>query len=373
MGQQQQDGDSANNILWGAGALLVLGGLFWYQYSTAMVNGYMQMKLFELHILFHISLFIPFPGASDLPFLIDYINNNVGNYDSGYINYIAQTTGVLFNIPFCLICIGFFYHIYKRNAQMHYNHPHSMQSLLNQEKLNWNQIMPIVDLNLIKQDVLKGPWAMGLTPLQFVRKNDLIDIETVADRKSPWKTEGVKKMKLREKKALDVFRDQMGPLWEGVQQLQGHRRALFALFLARIEHDSKSAAELTQDLAISYTQGTPDFTLVGPLLKKHSQSKVAARCIQNHAYVLTVLGAMLELARTDGVLASSDFIWLKPIDRELWYMLNNIGRQTAFCEVAGPWSHLIAEKELGRPLFRPIVDKAVTSLEEALSKILYED
>lgn len=373
MGQQQQDNDSSNNVLWTAGAIFVLGGIFWYKYSTTLLNYYMQLKLMELQALFYFSLFIPFPTADEIPYLIDYINTNISTYDPEHVKYIAEKTGFFFNIPFFIMTAVTFYFIYKRNAQMHYNKPHNMYTLMEQEQQNWNQIMPVVKLDLINQDVLEGPWAMALTPLQFVKKFNLIDVETVADRKSPWKTEGVKKMKLRNKDALDVFRAQMGPLWEGVQQLQGHRKALFALFLARIEHDTTGARELIQDLAISYSKGTPDFTLVSQLLKKHSQSKVAARCIQNHAYVMTVLGAMLQLARTDGVLASSDFIWLKPIDRELWYLLNNIGRQTAFCEVAGPWAHLLAEKELGRPLFRPIVDKAVTALEEALSKILYEE
>lgn len=372
MAKQQQESDNANNILWGAGALFVLGGAFWYNYSTTVISYYMQMKKVQLQALFYISLFIPLPGAGEFPDLIDYINSN-RYYEPAYINYIAEKTGFLLNIPFALLGLLTFYIIYKRNAQMHYNTPHNMRTLMEQEQKNWNQIMPVVKLDLINQDVLEGPWAMALTPLQFVKKHQLIDIETVADRKSPWKTEGVKKMRLKHKEALDVFRAQMGPLWEGVHQLQGHRRALFALFLARVEHDTTGARELVEDLAISYSKGSPDFTLVSHLLKKHSQSKAAARCIQNHAYVMTVLGSMLELARTDGVLASSDFIWLKPIDRELWYMLNNIGRQTAFCEVAGPWAHRIAEKELGRPLFRPIVDKAVTALEDALSKILYED
>jgi intracellular multiplication protein IcmP len=333
----------------------------------------MQLKLLQLQALFYISLFVTLPITPELQSLIDYIDNNVSNYNASEIKYIADTTGFYWNVPFFIISACVFYLIYQRNATMHYNKVHNMQTLIEQEQRNWNQIMPIVKLELIKQDVLEGPWAMALTPLQFVKKYNLVEIETVVDRKSPWKTEGVKKMKLRRNEALEIFRAQMGPLWEGVQQLQGHRRALFALFLARIEHDTEGARQLTKDLAISYSQGTPDFSSVTPLLNKHSHSKAAARCIQNHAYVLTVLASMLSLARTDGVLASSDFLWLKPIDRELWYMLNNMGRQTAFCEVAGPWAHLIAENELGRPLFRPIVDKAVDALEDSLSKILFEE
>jgi intracellular multiplication protein IcmP len=165
----------------------------------------------------------------------------------------------------------------------------------------------------------------------------------------------------------------MGPLWEGEFALPEHYKALFAVFLARIEHDTKSASELLDDLAISYTKGAPDFSLVEDILKKHRQSKAAMKCVQSHAYVFTVMASMLKLARTDGVLATADFIWLKPIDRQLWYMLNCVGRQTPYCEVSGPYAHLIAEQELGRPLFKPIIDRAVLALENALEKIIYID
>ncbi len=50
----------------------------------------------------------------------------------------------------------------------------------------------------------------------------------------------------------------------------------------------------------------------------------------------------------DGVQASADFLWLKPIDRRLWYMLNTVGRQTPFAEVAGPYAHWLAEREMGK-------------------------
>ena len=105
--------------------------------------------------------------------------------------------------------------------------------------------------------------------MQFVKKNQLITVETVYDRKSPWKTEGVQKIILNKEKALTVFRSQMGSLWEGEYELPEHRRALFAVFLARIEHDTKGASELLDSLSISYSRGCPDFSLVHPLIQKH--------------------------------------------------------------------------------------------------------
>jgi intracellular multiplication protein IcmP len=107
-------------------------------------------------------------------------------------------------------------------------------------------------------------------------------------------------------------------------------------------------------------------------LHKHESSKLVQEVLSKHAYVLTMMAAMLLLARTDGVQASADFLWLKPIDRRLWYMLNTVGRQTPFVEVAGPFAHWVAEREIGRKLLIPMVEEATNALEGSLKEIIYQ-
>ncbi len=48
---------------------------------------------------------------------------------------------------------------------------------------------------------------------------------------------------------------------------------------------------------------------------------------------------LLIYAKRKGVLASSQFIWLRPYDRTLWYALNQIGGKATWAEAAGPWAH----------------------------------
>ena len=108
------------------------------------------------------------------------------------------------------------------------------------------------------------------------------------------------------------------------------------------------------------------------MLKKHRiRLNMVQKVIQSHAYVLTTMASMLEAAREDGVQASADFLWLKPLDRRMWYMLNTVGRQTPFAEVAGPFSHWTAEKEMGRKLLVPMVEEATNALDIALKEIIY--
>ena len=83
------------------------------------------------------------------------------------------------------------------------------------------------------------------------------------------------------------------------------------------------------------------------------------------------MASMLEEARQDGVQASADFLWLKPLDRRLWYTLNTVGRQTPFIEVAGIFAHWIAEKEAQRRLRVPMVEEATNAVELALKDVVY--
>src|SRR3990167_5406800 len=86
-------------------------------------------------------------------------------------------------------------------------------------------------------------------------------------------------------------------------------------------------------------------------------------------YFLTVMASLIEAARDDGVVPCSEFLWLKPTDRRLWYMLNCVGRQTPFSEVGGPFAHWKAEHSLGRPSLVPMIDEAIRALEIAIKQV----
>ena len=82
--------------------------------------------------------------------------------------------------------------------------------------------------------------------------------------------------------------------------------------------------------------------------------------------------SMLEYARRNGVLPSSEFFWLRPVDRKLWYVLNNVGRNVAWTEVAGIYGHWLAEKVNEGPIMRPYVQKAIEAMAESLKNTKLE-
>jgi intracellular multiplication protein IcmP len=104
-------------------------------------------------------------------------------------------------------------------------------------------------------------------------------------------------------------------------------------------------------------------------MKKYQHAESVQDIVSKHAYVLTVLPSLLVGARDDGVVPSSEFLWLKIVDRRLWYILNSVGRQTPFVEVGGPFAHWLAEQEMGRRSLVPMIDEAIKALEVAIKEV----
>ena len=145
-----------------------------------------------------------------------------------------------------------------------------------------------------------------------------------------------------------------------------------AIFAAQACGDKKGALNAINQIAVSSAQvgikKLPDFSSIKPLLKYLDDPKVQLQ-ISRHAYVYTILAQMLEQARTTGVLPSSYIVWLKTRDRTLWYVLNCVGRQVSYIEVAGIFGHWKAEQIAKHKLEAPYVLKAVDGLERALSEV----
>jgi len=73
--------------------------------------------------------------------------------------------------------------------------------------------------------------------------------------------------------------------------------------------------------------------------------------------VNTFLPALLELAINErsGEFCQSKILWLKPIDRTLFYCLHQVGLQAANLEGAGPYEHGAIEKNSGFQIGPPEV------------------
>lgn len=364
-GAQQGQSDNSMGFIWIIAAVFAFLAIIWLTFKTQIVGAYFQVKLFEINLLGHFT-----HKLDDVRTVIQTTDPSQFKFQD-VIN-VGRMVGDYLRLPFAAIILVLAVLVYTNNSTRVFKRIYTMKDLVQLERFNWPQITPVANLNLTKTDIDKGPWAMALTPMQFGKKYKLLEEFKKAPGEGVSKKEWNKiEVKLKRGMANKIFAMQIGPLWQGTDKLPMHIRALFAAFAARYNSDSKSAGELLGRISASSIKKL-DFTGTDELLKKHISTKGIQKIMHGHAYVLTVMASMLVGAREDGVQASADFLWLKPVDRRLWYMLNTVGRQTPFVEVAGPYAHWLAEKEIGRPLIVPMVEEATNALDIALQEIIYK-
>ena len=364
-GGQPDQSEGSTGILWIIAAGLIACSLIWYNYKTTLVGWYFKFKLLEIDFLRFFT--------NNLESARDYIEHTpINKLTFQDVMQVGHAVGDYIRVPVVIFVFILAFSIYFANSTRLFKRIYSMKDLAEYEKGNWPQITPVLGLNLNKVDIDKGPWAMALTPMQFCKKHKLLDEHKPQPREGMTRKEWNRiEVTLRRGQANKLFAIQLGPVFEGVDRLPAHARALFAIFIARYHSDTKAAAALLSRISASSATKL-DFTGTDELIKKYQGHQHIQEVIHQHAYVLTVMASMLQVAREDGVQASADFLWLKPVDRKLWYMLNTVGRQTPFVEVAGPFAHWIAEKQIGRRLLVPMVEEATNALELALKEIIYQ-
>lgn len=368
MSGQQQGGGGADNstgVLWALVGVMCVILAVWFFLHDQLVTGYFAIKSFEISI---ISLFVSSLG----PLQQSLETVNVSTVTFGQVANVATMVGDYLKYPVIVIMAFLAVILYSTSTKTAFRKIYSMTSLLNQERENWPVISPVVGLDLVNTDIDEGPWAMFIPPMDFAKKNKLLrkEFKPTAEGKLD-RTQKIE-VTIIKSKANQVFVQQLGQPFRGVEKMPIHYRALFAIFAAKANADRDNCDNMLHQIAISAERSNKlNFSGADALLKKHLPSKVVQKIVNNHAYELTLMATMLGVARMDGVIASAQFLWLKPYDRSLWYVLNTVGRRTAPPETAGVFAHWLAEKAIGRKLTVPMVEQATIALDDAVKEIIY--
>lgn len=368
-GQPPGQSSTENHMapIWIILGVFILGYALWMLARGPIVIAFCYFKLAEVRVFSLVDHHL----LTLKPVIYSMLQNPK---DVGYhqLAALAQQVGHVMLIPVLLVLGLLSVLLYFRSSTAQYRRTYTMDSLLKFEAPLWPQVTPVLGKDLVGEHIEKGAWAMALTPMQFAKKYKLLkEHEYVDDENKKLRKEKKITVTVEKDKAVQLFAEQLGPIWCGTKSLNIHTRALFAAFAARACNDYDASHKLLMQIAAS-SKGRLDFSGTNELLAKYENHKLVQIVLKEHAYVLTVMASMIVVARTNGVLATADFLWLKPIDRRLWFMLNSIGRQTAPAEVSGPFAHWLAEKELGRPIKTPMVYQAVPALEEAINEIAYK-
>ena len=366
-GQQGGGGGGGQNThstyLWALVAITILLIAVWFIAHSYLVSFFYSVKSAEL------SLIGLFSSSGDA------LKQTMAGTPSADVTFsqlvqLCNDVGVYLRIPLALSLFALAVVIYIYQPTSRYKTIYDMETLLQAEKEQWPQITPVADKDLVAVNCEEGDWAMAMTPMQFAKKNGLLKLTKEELKEDKLAKETVYKYGIEKGLAARIFSMQLGKPWISIDELAPHNKALFAIFAAKAYRDRQVANALLAQLSAS-SRGALDYTGIDELLAKHrNQPDVVIAC-NAHAYEATVMIAMLQLARTDGVLASAEFLWLKTLDRRMWYILNTVGRQTAVPEVAGIYSHWKAESAIGRPLKIPMTQQATIALELAVQDVKY--
>lgn len=168
---------------------------------------------------------------------------------------------------------------------------------------------------------------------------------------------------------------QLGPRWTGEDCLTMPQRALLAAFALKGVQKREASDEFLGEIS-KYWTIEKGLALPAEMIKKIdsilSDPDVGERAFMeagHHAYRTTALLGVLKWARAmGGVLAPAQFLWLRAVDRVLWYALNNLGRRAFHSEGAGALAHYMAELGAQKPLVVPRLDTAIVTLNQYLSR-----
>ena len=237
----------------------------------------------------------------------------------------------------------------------------NMDSLLAHNAESFACLRPVVGRGkylLSRESYDNGPWRIARTPVQFaVEHGLLLDKEGQAFTAEQVLRRGLPHADLPayghayldEEQAAIVLQEQLGKKFSGFDAMSQERKVLASAFLAYAAGDKHACMSLLDAMSVSYTENEKQAPAC-PVLENATFQKqmedlwnthktlLDEPILKRHAvFELPLFMAMLTLARRKGVLASSQFLWLRPLDRPLWYALNQCGGRAAWAEGFAAW------------------------------------
>jgi hypothetical protein len=103
-----------------------------------------------------------------------------------------------------------------------------------------------------------------------------------------------------------------------------------------------------------------------PVLQEQEIQDIIERFVKKHAFEETVMLAMLEACNLVMMLPTQAFLWLKPIDRTLFYTLDSLGANGGWSEGGGAIAHYRTEIFNEIRIDIPQVDMAVSAMSREL-------
>ena len=331
---------------------------------------------------------------------------------------LAQMTAVLnvpsraSIVPVTLLLLFFAFNVYKTDIRKRFRRTFTLESYIKHMARFHPHLVPIANIRLDKEPPRGGHWDVKDTYISFATKHGLLR-DTFG--KSYDETSGFAAPYYDQAKCHAVLVAQLGNRWNGdPATLAPHQLALLGIFSALVSQDRGAAIKAVDALNRSFRHHRKDslldragrtisrfvlkvlpddgnaFELIrtklrdlrdrpesrfsvdvedaAALVPRYFTHPLVQSTSRRHAFVNTFLPALLELAINErsGEFCQSKILWLKPIDRTLFYCLHQVGLQAANLESAGPYEHGAIEKNSGYQIGSPEVFRSVAALADKL-------
>lgn len=286
----------------------------------------------------------------------------------------------------------------------------TMKSLLVHNARYFPALRPVVnrDKLILEEPPSRGRWRVAESPMMFALRQGIVTdgdgnpvpesagfTENGLPRRLPKVPSGG--FAFDTDKALAVYRNRIGPPMVSIRDLgslpvymQGLIGAFAAFCLGRREpgqaildamnfsfkeselpaDENAPLPELSLDIgdAREQTQALFDLAAITANSTESDLASETVRRLSRHgAFLYLWIGELLVTARLQGgSLPSQSFLWLRPVNRVLWYHLNPLGGNTVPAEGGAAWAHRLAEEVLGEAIPEPVIDQAAIALRQAI-------
>lgn len=382
-------------------AVYILCWAAWYFAHKQISAVYMYIRYVQLWIFSALGGVVDLPGVSTIHSWVQRMCEPDGlvgacNRDFSTVQWrdisdssIAMNVSALIILVY--ICFRMFVRANGTHPKLNFTKNHNIKSFVKESKQLYPHLRMFSELDLISEPLDHPVFGMSLTSRQFAYKHRLI---------IGWKDmgDGSWTPTLDREKSAYIFRLQLGKHWTKSTELSPGETLLAAIAMPRVaatdsslndeafnlaKEDSdnivkwcwdqfeapKKGAKNESEKGDSYAWLTPQIDLAKPreIILKHIGHPNIQTIIEHHAFNRTVIFALFMQARRLGVLPPAEMRWMRFFDRELWYILETIGRQASFAEGAAVLSHYLYESKSAAALAEPQLDKAVNGLDLAMT------
>lgn len=382
-----QKGDNEDGILtWMALGLFVAAVIFlllWFTASNKIV--YYFTPIMDFFALPYRLIPDAFAGTvkADLDFtykLFRSYPNRVGMMD--WLDYVNTALK-----PLSIVLIGTMFWLFKRQHKkvkaQNVNRKITPKDLAQDMMKVFPDIAPVVCIQekLVANNMPK--WARQVFPEELLRKAkyqgkpilvpdpkrgelavDEDRLRGYFEEVKTWKHENTKLLVSKHlgRQIVDIRLDAKNKEAVFVDRLSDSGKAIFAILApyafggAAGKKESSAVAAALNMSAYGSELGMANLSIpsASESFNKWRKHPLAKRLAKVHHWENTFLHALLEQARRSGKIGTWSFIWLKPTNRVLYYVLNTTGRKTPHSEAAVTFSQFQFEERAAKSGRLPI-------------------